>query len=251
MKKVVQCKTFDLTCAEETARYLDSLFPTLPKECQKLRRKASLADISGLNAPERSAICTITTDAVDGEKEVVLPDGIDLIHYQRNPVILVSHKMDELPAARAAWVKQQPHGMVSKAIFAQRPDDFEGPFLPDLVYTLVKQQILRGVSIGFIATLIRTPTPLELKQRPDWKSAEVIIEKCVLLEWSFCSVGMNPEALVQSVKGYTAADLRRLGLPLPKRKPVDLAKVIDAIDFDVEAIVAKALSNIRNRGRLD
>ncbi|WP_406699244.1 hypothetical protein V5E97_10240 [Singulisphaera sp. Ch08] len=36
-------------------------------------------------------------------------------------------------------------------------------------------------------------------RRPDWKGAERIIRRCVLLEYSVCSLPMNPQALVAAV----------------------------------------------------
>lgn len=242
--KLVECKSFGVHCTDETARHLDSLYPTLPSECRKVHRKAKVAQMQ--NAESRTCIATITSDDVDADKAVVLPNGIDRSIYNKNPVVLYCHRFQEPPIASCMWIKPQSNGLVAKARFPQRPNDYQGEFFPDLIYELVRQGIMKGVSIGFIATKVRSPTPLDLKSRHDWEKAELIIEESLLLEYSICPLGLNPEALITQVKGI---DLKKLGIKIkmpikPKQKRENIN-----FSFDAEKIAQKALSNIRDRGK--
>src|SRR4051812_17471003 len=84
---------FGCRVAEAIAPELDRLYKALPKDKEHaVRRKAYEP-----KAPpefvegEKADISWISTKEVDHEGEVVLPEGIDLSIYQKNPVVLWSH----------------------------------------------------------------------------------------------------------------------------------------------------------------
>lgn len=254
MKKKTMVKgPFGLNLAEDTAREIERLLKTLPKEYRALRRKQEVATTTEVDAKEKCDISTITTDSVDSDGEVVLPNGIDLKTYQRNPVVLWSHMMEQPPIGRCLWIKSTPNGMKAKTMYADT--DFASQ-----IWSLVQGGFLKGKSIGFLPLDVRPATADEIKSRPDWKSSP-IISKSLLLEFSACSVPSNQDALVEAVSKGVAdeAMLRKLGIVLPiKKKDVEKAvvksvsvkRLAKSFRIDPEHIAAKVIERLQNRGRV-
>ncbi len=250
---------------EETAKLLERLLKTAPKGCQYKKKNLS-AEVQ-FEPGERASIDVITTDSVDHEKEVVLPGGIDVETYRKNPVVLFAHD-DTKPIGRSLWIKTCGNGIKSKTAYAKRPEDYQGDFLPDLVFALVQQQILRGRSVGFFPTEIDAPTQDQIKARPDWADANAIISKSVLFEYSVVSVPCNEDALQQAVskglKEFSRKSLESLGirpklgnnLELTKRyakRGIETAlaiQLLEQIQIDPDAIAKRVLEALRDRGRV-
>jgi len=244
---------------EETARYLESLIKKLPKDKAYSYRKKNLEAEAQFEAGERASVDVITTDTVDHEKEVVLPDGLNLETYRKNPIVLYQHD-DHKPIGKSLWIKGVLNGLKSKTLYANRPADYQGDFLPDLVFALVQQSILRGRSIGFIPLVIDQPSPEQIKARPDWANANVIISKSELFEYSVVSIPCNEDALQQVVsKGLKASALAALGLTVkgkttPAKPRIDADKLalemLERIAIDPDAVARQVLDLLRNRGRV-
>lgn len=262
-----KCKTLvegplGFKTTEETARYLDQLIKTAPRTAYK---KKNLAAEVQFEPGERASIDIITTDSVDHEKEVVLPGGIDVDTYRKNPIVLFAHD-DTKPIGRSLWIKTNPNGIKSKTVYAKRPDDYQGDFLPDLVFALVQQQILKGRSIGFFPTEIDAPTQEQIKARPDWADANAIITKSVIFEYSVVSVPCNEDALQLAVskglKEFSTKSLEALGVKVrptvaPAVRPIKridenklLLKMLEQIQIDPDAIARKTIEALKNRGRV-
>lgn len=152
---------------------------------------------------ERSMVSWITCDNVDHERDVVVSSGVDYkTHFQANPVVLAVHDFGRWPLGKCAWILPKKNsgfnGLYAKTIF-------DGDEEAEKVWLKVKNLSLRGISIGFRPPDDMKPgewgppTREELASRPDWKGAERIIRRCVLLEYSVCSLPMNPRALVDAV----------------------------------------------------
>lgn len=152
---------------------------------------------------ERSMVSWITCDNVDHERDVVVSSGVDYkTHFQQNPVVLAVHDHGRWPLGKCEWIKAKRNGgfngLYAKTIF-------DGDEEAEKVWMKVKNLSLRGISIGFRPPDDMKPgewgppTREELARRPDWKGADRIIRRCVLLEYSVCSLPMNPRALVDAV----------------------------------------------------
>lgn len=266
------CLGFQTT--EELAREIETLVKSLPKDQAYSYRKKNTSVETSFEPGERASIDVITTDSVDREKEVVIPDGIDLDAYRRNPIVLFSHD-DEKIIGKSQWIKPTINGIKSKTQYAYRPDDFQGDFLPDLVYALVRQDILKGRSIGFIPTVIDEPTAEQVKARPDWSEARLIISKSMLFEYSVVAVPCNEDALQQIVskglKEFSTKSLEALGIKVEaptvapieakriqpvklKAKPIDenklVIKMMEQIQIDPDAIARRVIEALKNRGRV-
>ena len=143
---------------------------------------------------DRTITSVITTDKVDRDAEVVVTQGLSFDDFNKNPVVLFMHNQMQL-VGKALWVKASKGEVRAKTQFAQTP-------LAEEVFQLIKQGILKGVSIGMdYATMQRRDlTEQDVKGRPDWAGARAVIEKATVLEFSFVSIPANPDALVQAEK---------------------------------------------------
>jgi hypothetical protein len=90
---------------EETARRIDNLSRGLPRDFTYRRRSAPAADLE-LNAGERTDVSTITTDALDRDRECVLPAGGDWLAYTR--VVPFAPDYRQLPPG--SWCCNKPKG---------------------------------------------------------------------------------------------------------------------------------------------
>lgn len=273
MKKKLCTGPLGFPMPDELARSLEALLKSLPKDKAYAYRKAQAVPTAvELVEGERADVSTISTDSLDRESEVVIPKGMNLAYFSKNPVVTFAHKYDELPVGRAAWVKMVGEVLKAKTIYANKPDGWEGPWLPDAVFAMTQQGIIRGKSVGFLPTKVRSPTKEELSLKPEWKNASCIIESSLLLEYAVAPIPVNQDALVEAVSKGIAdqAILKRLGIQAPEKPaPVtrkrgrpakksvasvaDLSAMLKALErltFDPSRIAEQVYANLKNRGRV-
>lgn len=165
-------------------------------------RRAYDAKIDDVAAGERSVVAVISTDAVDRYQSVIVPKGIDLAAYRRNPVVLLEHGLgatpeEKLPIGRNLWIKSSGDGrrLIAKTQFA--PPDVSP--LADRVFRLFQEEFLRSFSIGGNQIEWGAPTRAEIARNPDWARAKVVYRKIELTEYSVVGVPGNAEALAMAV----------------------------------------------------
>lgn len=245
---------FGIRMKDSTALAVESLLKTLPQECRTLRKKSSLPE-SEFIPGERADISLVSAETVDRDGDVVIAKGMQLDYFRANPIVTLAHKYDELPVGRAQWIKAVLGGIKAKTIYSQKPDDWQGPYIPDAVWQMTKEGILRGKSVGFLPTKLRPPTS---KESAIWKDANIVIESAVLLEYAVAPIPCNQDALVEAVaKGYAdEATLKRLGLSITKptqiRHHFDRTKAtVKALaNIDTDRIVEMVLQRIKDRGKV-
>lgn len=119
----------------------------------------------------------ITTGALDRDGQIVLPTGVDVSGYMRNPVVMYAHDYTQLPVARALGIRPEGDALVAKFQFpAEGTYDFA-----DTVRRMWGAGFLNATSIGFVP-----------KQ---WSEDRMRIEQAELLEFSIVPVPANQEAL--------------------------------------------------------
>jgi len=197
----------------------------------------------------------ITTDALDRDFEVVVPQGMNATEYERNPVLFWNHDYEQ-PVGRCLSLKRQPNSIVGEFTFAKRPDGFEGTYFPDFVASLVGQGIVRGISIGYFPEQggMRRATPDDRKRYGE--QVHTVYSKWKLREVSIAPLQANPDALVSAVRkgAVSAADAQRwMGYQPPRRvqvvvdlPPACRPKVKQTID--VASIARREIA--RRMGRL-
>ena len=159
-------------------------------------RKDYDARLDDVAPKARTAIFVITTDAVDRDREVVVPSGLDLKNYLRNPIVPAVHDQNRWPVGKSQWIKPYNRDRELRALvrFAESREAEE-------VWQLVKDDFVNGASIGFNPDYSASgpPTDSEIREKGYWKDARTIYRKAELLEWSIVPLPCNPEALKVAV----------------------------------------------------
>ena len=149
---------------------------------------------------------TITTDDRDRDNDVVMPNGIMTENFASNPVMLFSHRYDELPIGRTVnmWAEKsvKDNGKETNKVKAKvtfQPDenyhDSYTGVRGSMIYRMYKSGNLNAVSIGF------NPLDYEPIEEKDEKDMVIGVGgtrfiKWDLLEFSSVSVPSNPQALI-------------------------------------------------------
>lgn len=137
-------------------------------------------DDAAAEMPRRMSF-VISTNSPDRDRDCVMPDGMQLANYKKNPVVLWAHDYRSLPIAKATSVKVEKNRLLADAEFA---DEADNP-MAGSVYRLLKKGFLRATSIGF--------RPLKYAINEERRGYD--FEEAELLEFSIVPVPANAEAL--------------------------------------------------------
>ena len=134
-----------------------------------------------------------STPAVDRDRDRIMPLGIDLSSYQRNPVVIFGHNYHEPWAVigRAADMQADAGSLRFKPELRQ-PANEADPM--HIVRALWEQNLLRAASIGFV--------PVESREN-EFGGRDFL--KSELLEISLVPVPANQEAIRLAVKALTSS----------------------------------------------
>ncbi len=164
------------------------------------------ADIT-IEDGERAIVATMTTDAVDRDGEVLIPQGMNSKNFEANPVVMFGHNYFELPVGKVTAVKRGQKKWSAKIIPAERPETYppEKEWFPDTLYSLFKQGVLNAVSVGLMPQEHRQASTKDIEQYGE--GVRRVISKWELLELSICAIPANPEAIATAVgKGLIKSD---------------------------------------------
>lgn len=234
---------FGLKMPSATAKAVEVLMAENPLARETGYRRASDGEaLAEYDANERSDVSTISTARVDHDGEVVLPSGVDVTLFRKNPVVTFAHRYDTLPIGTALWIKSTGSAIKAKTRYAVRPKDWIGEWLPDAVWHLVRRGELRGKSIGFLPLEGHAPTADEIARNPAWSDARWIFTRVLLLEYAVAPVPTNPDALVEIVgKSLAGAGVSAIQRELLHK----LRRLADSLE--VAPSIAAALDHHRGR----
>jgi hypothetical protein len=181
----------------------------------------------------------ITTDTLDADNEAVLPSGCDSSRFEKSGAIFAWHDYTLPVATPIGKLRRGDRFIDATCRFPVRPADYVGEFFPDYIRTLVKQKVIRGVSIGFVPREVRMPTYKDIER---WgQSLSRVVSKWQLLEWSFAALQSNPDAMVvEGVrKGIIAATVARefFGVTIEDEEPPAPTLAIIEPEPDPEPLV--------------
>lgn len=144
-----------------------------------LMQKQTFATVVQARGDEPSI--TISTIALDRDQDSIVPEGVDLAAYRRNPVIGFQHfRTDPLPVGATTRIEVAP-GQGIRA----RWKWLEGDPLATRVRNAFEQGVLRAASVGFLPTEWTDLRETGGRRYTKWQ----------LLEWSLVGVPSNPEAV--------------------------------------------------------
>ena len=144
---------------------------------------------AGTTSGDDKTVSIINTDSIDRHGTIIEPSGGDIKSYLENPVFLINHDHDLL--AGTSTIKMEDNKWISEVNDSDWDDNDERIVR---YKNKVKNNIMRMTSVGII--------PLEVEditiERGEGEETVPHIKQWELLEWSYVSVGSNPDALIQS-----------------------------------------------------
>lgn len=145
------------------------------------------------SSDDTETVSAINTDSVDRHGTIISPEGMEVDSYvdksDGTGVFLINHNHDT-PGGRSTVSLEK-----GKWLSRVKDDQWSGnPVAQEWKKMVVEEKTVRMTSVGIL--------PLEVKEEEiEQKDADPIrvpvISRSELLEWSFVSVGSNPDALVQ------------------------------------------------------
>lgn len=173
---------------------------------------------------DRTLIFTISTPDVDRAGDVVAIDGWRLEEYKKTPVVLWSHRNDMPPVAKAENVWISGGKLKAQAKFTP-PGNSPILRFNDTILMMYKDGFLSATSVGF------QPHKYSLSKDPG-RQYGIDFHDQTLLEFSCCTVPMNPNALVEARSaGIDIQPLveHQIEDILRNVKPEDISNLVDML----------------------
>lgn len=169
---------------------------------------------------------TISTPALDRDGDVLVPTGVVLDNYARNPVVYWDHGLSgedggTLPIASSGDAMRGELAVEVDSDSVKAISFFHGETrLSAQVFSLIVKGAIRAASVRPM------PISTRLVSGPDGDPV-LIMDEWELVEWSWCGIGVNHEALLKCLRDgridgeCLAAPLRKTfaGVTPPKKPP--------------------------------
>ena len=165
-------------------------------------------------------VAKLTTETIDRDGEVLIPQGMNARDYESNPVLFWNHDYAQ-PVGKVLTLKRHDGYVTGSLQFAKRPKGYQGEFFPSFAEALVRQGIVKGVSVGFVPEengMRNASRGDRAKYGPHVKR---VFNRWKLLEVSLAPLPANQEALITAVdKGLVDGVLVKkfLGVDCPAKK---------------------------------
>jgi hypothetical protein len=174
---------------------------TMPRRAAAIETRVVRPEIIKAAGPKGSRIkrFIITSDALDRDRDIVIPDGLDLKEYLDNPVFLWCHNFTIPPIGKCIAIERVAGGRKIQADFEFFDDGPEG--LATRVYRLYDGGFLNMVSVGFKIIKAGPADSTVFTLRPEAaREAARVVYAATLLEVSAVPIGSNPDALQVAVQ---------------------------------------------------
>ncbi len=186
------------------------------KKAPELTTKAFPSNVKLSPDDARTVVATISTSAVDREGEVLVPMGMRSKDYESNSIVFYNHSYadfcaeaeEKLPIGKVTDIKRTDTEVVAKIRFADRPENYptDKTWLPDTLFSLYKQGVLNGWSVGFQPLERRPATQRDIEKFG--AGCKLVTSKWDLFELSAAPLQCNQEAVTVAVsKGLVKRDI--------------------------------------------
>jgi len=172
---------------------------------KRIHYDSQIDEVAPLEQDDGYTYGVITSIDVDSDGDVILPKGIDLSRFEKNPVVLYNHKHDE-PIAYAEHLNVMNDKIVAKTKFSSTKE-------AQKIRQLLRDKVLRTHSCGIIAMdgYVRGEPGFNkakeelLKEFPEKFKENLdkinrIVTKSLLVEYSIVSIPSNTECLITETK---------------------------------------------------
>lgn len=140
-----------------------------------------------------SASAIINTDAVDYQDEVILAHGVEITGYRANPVVLWEHGLSG--HNRPIGTSESPEGelMIDRSEYSIEATTYFSRVCPfaQQIFAMIEEGVVRATSIHVV------PQMKSIRMATDGRKVTVT-DASELVEYSWCSIGVNPEAVRKS-----------------------------------------------------
>ena len=163
-----------------------------------VERKSFNPTLKVMEEEESTAICSMSTESVDADGDMVIASGCDLSRYSKNPVVCWSHDYSRPPIGKATEILINSKSVDGKIKFAPTAMGQE-------IFKLVKGGFLKTCSVGFITNKALVAGSKECKEFCKKSMIDLpqnckrVITEWMLLENSMVCIPSNADALVQAV----------------------------------------------------
>lgn len=148
-----------------------------------------------------------STDSVDREGDVIVPDGMDSTDYERNPVILYLHDSSQPAVARCRKLYRMPRRIECDVMFPDRPDGHFGEWAPEEFKRLVDAGLLNAVSIRADVKANGWRDATKGDKERYGSDCRRVISRWSLIEISLVPIPMNQDAVVLALgKGLVSRE---------------------------------------------
>ena len=143
---------------------------------------------------ERTVVANVTVMKADSDGDIVVPEGSDLERFQKNPIIYFGHNYSLLPVGKATDILVKEDRIQMKVVFASTD------FARD-VWTLFKEGVLKGFSLGFLIKKSLTKGTKAFNEYVKEKGLQIdnavkrIITEYKIFETSVAGIPANEDAL--------------------------------------------------------
>ncbi|WP_397568521.1 hypothetical protein [Schlesneria sp. T3-172] len=141
-----------------------------------------------------SARAVISTDAIDRVGDQLIPRGCRLENYAKNPVVLWAHGLEGI--AQPIGTSLSPEGKLAVSVTddqVQATSWFSQKSLEAAqIFELIDEGIVRATSVR------ETPLRSRIRAAPDGRDV-LVVEEWELEEWSWCAIGVNPDAVAKTL----------------------------------------------------
>ena len=182
-------------------------------------------DKTEVKKKERAVISYISTGIKDRDGEKLIPDGVVLDNYTKNPIVPFGHNYKSIPPAKNMWIKKDEKGLIAKTVFAKSKsaEEYYQAYTEDIGGT---GPLLNAFSVGFIPLDWTDTEAKALEKDPDLPKRTY--NKWELLEYSLVPIPSCPEALTIAVeKGLISKKLL-------KELEIEVVKDVEDREIEVE-----------------
>jgi len=141
-----------------------------------------------------SAQAVISTATIDRVGDLLIPRGCRLENYAKNPIVLWAHGLEGI--TQPIGTSLSPDGELAVSISeteVKATSWFSQKSLESAqIFELIDEGIVRATSVR--------ETPIQSRIHHDPNGGEVlIVEEWELEEWSWCAIGINPDAVAKTL----------------------------------------------------
>lgn len=231
MKRTIKLVDFIKYCDADTKSVIEESVGEVKADSELVIERFSGAEIKsvgylaegtdlaeGTECSERTDECIsegyASTRVIDFSGDIVIPEGINLNIFKKNPIIFYNHFQSSLPIGKATKIKADEYGLFIKIKYAVEENKEA-----ETIYKLVKGGYIKQHSIGFLPLkvyykgtneYIALNKELKKKYKEYKGEADRIITEALLLEVSIVNIADNQASEIMNVKGISIEDIKSL-----------------------------------------